>query len=214
MSNRPAGPMLVRRVQRAAHPCVGRDGHAGWWRSQTFADGTRELVLRARLEPIVAGALHARLCELTERGCTRIVLDLTAAGPFDPDELRLLAGALAGQPADTRIALVVPEGFQPTEALGVYADLARSLSQARRLLAAPGSQAQHGPAGSISTAERRALAVRQSLRWAMLAASEGDYDTALSCLATAEAADGGLPAPWQERRRTWARARSEERATG
>jgi hypothetical protein len=50
---------------------------------------------------------------------------------------------------------------------------------------------------------RHELAVRQSLRWAELAAAEGDYPAALGWLATVKAIDGRLPDGWEERRHEW-----------
>jgi len=51
--------------------------------------------------------------------------------------------------------------------------------------------------------ERHALAVRQSLRWAERAASEGDYERALGWLRMVEQVDGPLEAAWRERREQW-----------
>jgi hypothetical protein len=55
-----------------------------------------------------------------------------------------------------------------------------------------------------STPERHRRAVRQTLSWAEGAAAEGDYATALSWLATLEAAEGELPPGVGARRREWA----------
>jgi hypothetical protein len=52
-----------------------------------------------------------------------------------------------------------------------------------------------------STFERHRRAVRQTLSWAEEAAAEGDYATALSWLATLEAAEGKLPPGVDARRR-------------
>lgn len=180
---------------------------AGWWQSHTFMDGTREIVLRARLAPVVAGALHARLCELTAHGCDRLVLDLSGAGPLGREELGLLAGALAGQPPDCRMAVVVPDHVPAGDALGEEIRVADSLSGARRALQAPRGRRGRAPAGPQVQPDHHALAVRQSLRWATLAAAEGDFDTALSWLANAEAAEGSLPAEWRRRRQAWTLAR-------
>jgi len=198
--------------RRAVMEAAARDGGGGgehmggWWRSHTFMDGTREIVLRVRVGPVVAGALHARLCEMTAHGCERVVLDLTAAEPLESEELDLLAGALAGQPADCWIALVMRDHGDhggPVPALGEHVCVAGSLSYARRLLEERAARSRRVPAGPLVPPDRHALAVRQSLRWASLAAAKGDYDTALSWLATVEAVDGGLPAEWRRRQQAW-----------
>ncbi|HEX5147404.1 MAG TPA: hypothetical protein VFV85_10290 [Conexibacter sp.] len=175
----------------------------GWWRSHTFMDGTREIVLSVRVGPVVAGALHARLSELTAHGCDRLVLDVTASGTLERDELGLLAGALAGQPPDCRIALVVAQEMLADEALGEHVCVATSLSSARRMLQLPASSRGRAPAGPLLPPDRHALAARQSLRWAALAAAEGDFDSALSWLATVEDATGSLSAEWRRRRQAW-----------
>ncbi len=178
-----------------------------WWQSHTFMDGTREIVLCARLAPVIAGALHARLCELTAHGCDRVVLDLSGAGPLGREELGLLAGALAGQPPDCRMAVVVPDGVPAGEALGDGIRVADSLSGARRALQGPAGRRGRAPAGPQVQPDHHALAVRQSLRWATLAASAGDYEAALAWLASAEAAEGSLSAEWRRRRQAWSLAR-------
>jgi hypothetical protein len=170
-------------------------------------DGTREIVLSARLAPVVAGALHARLCELTAHGCDRLVLDLSGAGPLGREELGLLAGALAGQPPDCRMAVVVPDDVPAESALGDQVRVADSLTDARRALREPARRRGRAPAGPQVQPDHHALAVRQSLRWAALAAAEGDYDTALAWLSSAEAAAGSLPAEWRRRRQAWMLAR-------
>jgi len=63
-----------------------------------------------------------------------------------------------------------------------------------------------GPGISIPLDERHALAVRQSLRWAERAASEGDYERALGWLRMVEQVDGRLDAAWRERRKQWSAA--------
>jgi hypothetical protein len=185
----------------------GGERAGGWWRSHTFMDGTREMILHVRLGPVVAGALHARLCEMTAHGCERVVIDLTAAGPLGAEELGLLAGALAGQPPDCRVAIVTPEPIDASVTLGQHVRVTRSLSAARRELDESRAQERRTPAGPLLPPDRHALAVRQSLRWASLAAAQGDYDTALSWLATVEALTGALPAEWRRRQQAWRRAR-------
>jgi hypothetical protein len=208
----PSSSLNRRAWAGATSDASGGDAHAGgWWRSHTFMDGTRELVLRVRLGPVVAGALHARLCEMTAHGCERIVLDLRGSGPLDADELALLAGALAGQPPDCPIALVTREPVEAATALGANVCVADSLSDARRLLEERAARDRRIPAGPLVPPDRHALAGRQSLRWASLAAAEGDYDTALSWLATVETLDGSLPAEWRRRQQAWRLAR---RASG
>lgn len=177
-------------------------------------DGTREIVLRMRLTPVIAGALHARLCELTAHGCDRVVIDLNGAGPLDREELELLAGALAGQPADCRIVLVVPEPDRAGEALGDRFRVASSLSAARRMLRDPVGARTQVAAAPLLPPDHRALVVRQALRWATLAAAEGKYDNALSWLASAEATEGPLPAEWRRRRQAWMLARHVRHVSG
>lgn len=192
---------------RAGEAGSGHGEHpGGWWRSHTFMDGTREIILRVRIAPVVAGALHARLCELTARGSDRVVLDLSASVPLGQEERGLLAGALAGQPPDCRIALVLPEGADAEDFYGAHVCVAGTLSGARRMLRRPAGERARGPAGPLVPPDRHALAVRQSLRWATLAAAEGDYDTALAWLATVESVEGSLPAEWRRRREAWSLA--------
>ena len=55
-----------------------------------------------------------------------------------------------------------------------------------------------------STPERHRAALRRSLSWAEQAAADGDYQVALSWLATIEAVEGSLPTGMDEKRRVWA----------
>lgn len=66
---------------------------------------------------------------------------------------------------------------------------------------------RRGPGEALSPQYRHDLAVRQSLRWAQTAAAEGDYEEALSWLATVEAVDGALPDGWERRRAEWRQRR-------
>jgi len=63
-----------------------------------------------------------------------------------------------------------------------------------------------GPAGRISSEERHALAIRQSLRWAQRAAREGDYDRALAWLRMVEYVEGRLGEEWRRAREGWTAA--------
>src|SRR6185312_8579200 len=88
---------------------------------------------------------------------------------------------------------------------------ARSASEdARR----DGRHGAAGPGIRIPFDERHALAVRQSLRWAERAASEGDYERALGWLRMVEQVDGALDPEWRQRRAQWRTDRTAQLAQG
>lgn len=67
-----------------------------------------------------------------------------------------------------------------------------------------------GPGIRMPTEERHALAVRQSLRWAERAASEGDYERALGWLRMVEQVGRPLDPRWRRRREQWRTARARQ----
>lgn len=72
---------------------------------------------------------------------------------------------------------------------------------------------RHGTAGPgirMPMEERHALAVRQSLRWAERAASEGDYERALGWLRMVEQVGRPLEPQWRRRRAQWRAARTKQ----
>ncbi len=166
------------------------------WRSHTFGDGVHMITLTGRLEQQAAGRLRTRLAELLQRGCRRLIVDARGAGVPDAREQRLLAELLedAHRPS-CKVAVVLPCRSAVEDALPTGIAVVRTLDDARRLLALdrsrPGDRDRLAPGRGISEADRHALALRQSLRWAAAAAAEGDYETALTWLTTV---DYALPA--------------------
>jgi hypothetical protein len=184
-----------------------RHGDGGAWRSHTFSDGVCSITLTAALDPGLADRLRERLRQLAQRGCDRLILDLTAALEPGGEAPALLARLLAAHPPSCEVVVVVPRRSALDELLPARIAVAWSLSDARRLLASPpaGRRArrQRGPAGAIAPADRHALAVRQALRWAAQMAGAGDYESALRALATIEGVEGSLAPGWRERRQAW-----------
>lgn len=188
----------------------------GGWRSHTFSDGVRSLTLNDRLDAQTAARLWARLAELMERGCRHLVVDASAVEPL-VDEPALLAAAFAGWPASCQAVVIAPAGSTVAAELPPCVGVAGTLTEARRQLKAGivsrENRKRQGPAKGLSAGERHELAVRQSLRWAERSAHEGDYEQALSWLATVEAVEGQLPDVWHERRRAWLTAQRAQAAS-
>lgn len=195
-------------IDRAA---IAHAGQQPGWRSHTFADGVRSITLIGPLDAALAGRLWTRVSELLDRGCRRLVVDASAIEPTR-EQLALLAAVFAGRPASCQ-AVVVSQSSALTELLPATVGVARSLSDAQgqlrdgtvRRLASSAA-----PAARLPAAERRALSVRQSLRWAERAAREGDYEHALSWLGAVEHSDGRLDAHWSAVREVWTAARAAQ----
>lgn len=200
---------ISRAHDRAALAHVGE-----WpgWRSHTFADGVRSLTLLPPLDAALAGRLWTRVSELLERGCRRLVVDASAIEPT-AEQRALLAAVFAGRSASYQAVVVAPRGSDLAALLPSTVGVALSLSDAhaqlqRGMVRRPAAPA--APAARLPAAERRALSVRQSLRWAERAAREGDYDRALSSLNSIERAEGHLDEHWRAARKLWAAAWAEQ----
>jgi hypothetical protein len=200
--------MGTTRISRAhERAALAHVGDRPEWRSHTFADGMRSLTLIAPLDAALAGRLWQRLNELLERGCERLVVDASAIEPTE-EQCALLAAVFAGRSASYQAVVVAPPGAELAGLLPPAVGVALSLSDAhgqlrRGTLRRPGPAA---PAARLPAAERRALSVRQSLRWAERAAREGDYEHALSWLNTIERTEGPLDEHWSAARTLWAAA--------
>lgn len=187
------------------------------WRSQTFADGVRSLTIVGPLDVGLAGRLWTRISEMIERGCRRLIVDASIIDPAG-DEPALLAAVFTGRPASYQAVVVAPPGCSLNDLLPASVGVTLSLTDARRQLAT--GIVRHelhrrpGPGARIPAAERHALAVRQSLRWAERAAREGDYERALSWLAVVERVDGKLAQEWQLHREVWRAAWAAQVAEG
>jgi hypothetical protein len=184
----------------------GQRAGAGW-RSHTFSDGVCSVTLTSALNRATADRLQGRLRELGERGCERLIVDVTAAGKPDSEAPALLAAVFQASTRSCEIVVVMPRGSALDGLLPARIAVAWSLTDARVLLAShPGprvARERPGPAGAISASDRHMLAVRQALRWAAQTAGAGDYESALRGLATIERVEGPLPEGWQECRRAW-----------
>jgi hypothetical protein len=198
-----------RRPERAAKPRPGFSDERASWRSHTFADGVRSLTLVGPLDVGLAGRLWTRISELVQRGCRRLIVDASAIDATG-DEPALLAAVFAGRSASYQAVVVAPPGSALVDQLPASVGVTLSLSDARRQLATGAvrqeARKRPAPAARIPAAERHALAVRQSLRWAVRAAREGDYERALSWLAVVERVDGTLPEEWRSTREVWVAA--------
>lgn len=189
--------------------------HPGW-RSHTFGDGVRCLTLLGPIDVALAGRLWTRIAELISRGGRRLIVDASAIDPAG-EAPALLAAVFAGHRGSCHAVVIAPGGSSLTDRLPASVGVARSLTDAHRQLVAgivrqPTVRA--APAGRMPAGERRALATRQALRWAQRAAREGDYERALGWLHAIEHADGRLPPEWQEARRVWGAAWTEQAAAG
>jgi hypothetical protein len=191
---------------------IAHAGEQPGWRSHTFADGVRSLTLVDQLDAALAGRLWTRVSELLERGCRRLVID---AGAIEPtgEQCGLLAAVFAGRPASYQAVVVVPAGSELVDLLPASVGVALSLSDAhsqlrRGMVRRPTPPA--APAARLPAAERRALSVRQSLRWAERAARERDYERALSWLSVVERAEGALDPHWRAARKLWQAAWADQ----
>lgn len=186
------------------------------WRSHTFADGVCAITLTTVLDAGAARRLHGRVRELCERGCDRLIIDVSAAAAADTHAPELLAAVFHEHTPACEIVVVTTRGSELDGLLPARIAVAWSLSDARQLLAveaeAPGGRARPSPAGAIGATDRHTLAVRQALRWAAQTAGTGDYENALRGLATIERVEGTLPEGWEERRQAWLSASHEQAA--
>ena len=209
---------MTRAVMRSSERAVRSElTHAGseqtGWRSHTFKDGVRSLTLVEPLDVALAGRLWTRIAQLIARGGRRLIVDASAIDPTG-DGPALLAAVFAGHGASCHAVVIAPAGSSLTDRLPPSVGVARSLSDAHRQLASGMVRQQVGrhvpaPAGRLPAAERRALAMRQSLRWAQRAAREGDYEGALGWLHAIEHAEGQLPPEWRELREVCAAASAQ-----
>lgn len=190
---------------------VGRFGGGGrlGWRSHTFADGVRSLTLVGPLDVALAGRLWTRISELVQRGCRRVIVDASAID-LTGDAPALLAALFAGRAASYQAVVVAPPGSALADLLPGSVGVTLSLSEAhRQLQTGIVHQEPHrrpGPGAWIPAAERHALAIRQTLRWAERAAREGDYERALSWLNLIERSGASLPQEWEHHREVWTAA--------
>jgi hypothetical protein len=200
---------MTTRTAEAANVRGERTG----WRSHTFGDGTCSITLTAALDSRTAERLRGRLRELGERGCERLIVDVSGAIRADDDAPALLAGVLRAQAPNCEVVAVVPRNSPLDGQLPARVAVAWSLSDARMLLATrPTPRATRAPAGPgepIPAVDRHTLAIRQVLRWAAQAAGTGDYENALRALSTIERVEGELPGNWEARRQAWISAARE-----
>jgi hypothetical protein len=186
---------------------AGRSAGSGW-RSHTFGDGTCSLTLTATLDVRTATWLRDRLPELCERGCDRLIVDVTSATAPQASAAALLGEALRRTPPGCEAVVVVPRGSALDLHLPARVAVAWSLTDARALLTALPAPSR-APAGGIGAADRHVLAIRQALRWTAQSAGRGDYEGALRGLATIERVEGTLPPGWAVRRAEWLAAARE-----
>jgi hypothetical protein len=206
-----------RRDTRAVGARAGSRTERPTWRSHTFADGVRSLTLVGPLDVGLAGRLWTRISELIERGCRRLIVDASAIEPAG-DQPALLAAVFAGRTASYQAVVVAPPGSALVDLLPSSIGVTLSLTEARRQLTTGivrhEARKRSAPAARIPPADRHALAVRQSLRWAERAAREGDYEHALSWLDVIERVDGPLAEEWRCRREVWVAAWKAQIARG
>ncbi|HEV7774759.1 MAG TPA: hypothetical protein VGO48_15870 [Conexibacter sp.] len=176
------------------------------WHSHTFSDGTRSIAPAAPLDARTVRRLRSRLRQLRERGCDRLIVDLSAAVDSSDEATRLLAEILQVEMPRCEVVAVIPRDCSLDANLPARVAAAWSLSDARMLLATHPRRAgrkKSGPGSTISADDRHVLAVRQVLRWAAQTAGAGDFENALRALTTIERVEGQLPLDWQERREAW-----------
>jgi hypothetical protein len=179
------------------------------WHSHTFGDGTRSIAPDAALDARTITRLRARLRQLRQRGCDRLIVDLSATVDSSDEASALLAEILEAEASSCEVVAVVPRDCLLDVNLPACVAVAWSLSDARMLLASHPVRAlreRSGPGSTMSADDRHALAVRQVLRWAQQAAGAGDFENALRALTTIESVDGELPRLWQDRRNAWSAA--------
>lgn len=192
---------------------LGRGADAGW-RSHTFADGVCSITLTGALDRGAADRLAGRLRELCERGCDRLIVDVSAAVAPAMQAPGLLAAVFRSYPLSAEVVVVTSRSSVLDGLLPARVAVAWCLSDARRLLGQPSNgRGGRAPASTIGAEDRHVLAVRQALRWASQTAGTGDYEGALRGLATIERVEGRLPERWQARRRAWLAASREQAAS-
>lgn len=164
-------------------------------------------MLTGSLDAETAERVRARLRELGQRGCERLIVDVSAAGELDRVERALLARVLEARPAECEVVVVTDVRRSALAAMLAEIPVTWSLSAARALLArdTPSREGRErpGPGAMLSSADHHLLAVRQALRWAERTAGAGDYESALRALVTIERIEGSLPQGWHERRQAW-----------
>ena len=191
---------------------LAQAGEQRGWRSHTFADGIRSLTLVGPLDAALAGRLWTRVSELFDRGCRRLVVDASAIEPTG-EQCALLAAVFAGRPPSYHAVVVAPRGSELVDLLPSAVGIALSLSDAHAQLrggAVRRPTPPAAPAARLPAAERHALSIRQSLRWAERAAREGDYEHALSWLSMVERTEGRLDPHWRAARKLWTAAWSAQ----
>lgn len=210
--SRPSQPHEQAAMARATTPDEGAT-----WRSHTFADGVRSLTLVGPLDVGLAGRLWTRISELIERGGRRLIVDARAIEPAG-EQPALLAAVFVGRSSSYQAVVVVPPGSALVDLLPASVGVTLSLTDAHRQLTTGivrrEARQRPAPAARIPPADRHALAVRQSLRWAERAAREGDYERALSWLTVVERVDGSLSDEWRCRRDVWVAAWEAQTAQG
>jgi hypothetical protein len=185
------------------HDARGRGADRAGWRSHAFGDGACSITLTAALDAQTADRLRVRMRELCERGCERLIVDVTSAGVPEPHAPGLLASVFRTHLPNCEIVVIVPRGSSLDRLLPARIAVAWSLTDARRLLDTQPVADRAAPASTLEAGERHALAVRQALRWAEQTAGTGDYESALRGLATIELVEGALSERWQARRQAW-----------
>jgi hypothetical protein len=181
----------------------GRGAERAGWRSHAFGDGTCSITLTTALDARTADRLRDAMRELCERGCERLIVDVTAAPQTDPQGPGLLASVFRAYMPSCEVVVIVPRESSLDRLLPARVAVAWSMVDARRLLAIQPGFERAAPASTIDPRDRHALAVRQALRWAEQTAGTGDYESALRGLATIELVEGALPERWQARREAW-----------
>jgi hypothetical protein len=169
------------------------------------------ITITGPLDAELADALRARVREMIARGYTRLIFDASRIGSA-AEERRRLRKVLDARGGACRIVAVLPADLAARLRLPVGIAPAASFGEARRLLAtdriAPVRRLAQVPDGALPEPDRHQLVLRQSMRCADAAAAEGDYERALTWLATVEAVGGALPAGWDRRREKWAHRHS------
>jgi len=169
--------------------------------------------LTSALDVHSADQLRRRLRELGERGCERLIIDMSSVAEPVGKASAVLADVFEAQAPTCEVVVVLARGSTLDWELPARVAIAWTLSDARRLLAASGesdgARERSGPSAVMSAGDRRALAIRQALRWAEQAAGAGDYEGALTALATIERVEGPLSHHWQACRQTWLTASAE-----
>jgi len=167
---------IVRDRSALAAAGSGREG----WRSHTFADGVRCLTLLGPLDVRAADRISTRISELVARGARELIVDARAIEPAG-DQPALLAAVFTRRPASYQAVVLTRPGSALVDLLPPSVAVTASLTAAHRRLAGGDplddrDAASALPADQIPAGERRALAARQSQRWADRAAGEGSQE--------------------------------------